>query len=97
MLLIGILIALFMRGIFIGVGAAALARFEWLFYLFGAFLIWTASGCCAAPDGDDEDFKENILLRWVQRVMPATDEYDGTEHDGRASTAGASSRRCSSS
>jgi tellurite resistance protein TerC len=72
-LLVGILIALFMRGIFIIVGGAALARFEWLFYLFGVFLIWTAMGLLRG--GGDDEFKENALLRWVQRVMPATGEY----------------------
>ncbi len=76
-LLIGILIALGTRGVFIGIGAAALARFEWLFYIFGAFLVWTAWGLLRGADGGDEDFKENALLRWVQRVMPATDEYSG--------------------
>jgi tellurite resistance protein TerC len=72
-LLIGILIALLMRGVFIVIGAAALARFEWLFYLFGGFLIWTAWGLLRG--GDDDDFKENALLRWVRRVMPTTTEY----------------------
>jgi tellurite resistance protein TerC len=72
-LLIGILIALLMRGVFIVVGAAALARFEWLFYLFGGFLIWTAWGLLRG--GDDDDFKENALLRWARRVMPTTTEY----------------------
>jgi tellurite resistance protein TerC len=84
-LLIGILIALLLRGIFIGIGAAALARFEWLFYIFGAFLIWTAWGLLRGDD--DGDFKENALLRWAQRVMPATDEYAGnrltTRIDGK--------------
>jgi tellurite resistance protein TerC len=85
-LLVGILIALLMRGIFITVGAAALSRFESLFYLFGAFLIWTAWGLLRGADEDD-DFKENLLLRWVRRVMPATTDYHGhrltTQVDGR--------------
>jgi tellurite resistance protein TerC len=72
-LLVGILIALFTRGVFIVVGGAALARFEWLFYLFGLFLIWTALGLVRG--GGDEEFKENAVLRWVQRVLPATGEY----------------------
>jgi tellurite resistance protein TerC len=73
-LLVGILIALLMRGIFIGIGAAALARFEWLFYAFGAFLIWTAAGLLRDNGGDD-DFKENLVLRLARRVIPATDDY----------------------
>jgi tellurite resistance protein TerC len=85
-LLIGILIALGTRGLFIGIGAAALARFEWLFYIFGAFLVWTAWGLLRGAD-DDDDFKENALLRWAQRMMPTTDKYSGnrmtTRIDGR--------------
>jgi tellurite resistance protein TerC len=72
-LLVGILIALFTRGMFIVVGGAALARFEWLFYLFGVFLIWTALGLLRG--GGDDEFKENAVLRWAQRVLPATGEY----------------------
>jgi tellurite resistance protein TerC len=72
-LLFGIVIALILRGVFIAIGAAALARFEWLFYLFGAFLIWTASGLLRG--GEDNEFKENALLRWTRRVMPTTNEY----------------------
>src|SRR2546423_4552467 len=41
-LLVGILLALILRGIFIGVGAAVIAQFNWVFYVFGAFLVWTA-------------------------------------------------------
>jgi tellurite resistance protein TerC len=72
-LLIGIMIALILRGVFIAIGATALARFEWLFYLFGAFLIWTASGLLRG--GENDEFKENALLRWTRRVMPTTSEY----------------------
>jgi tellurite resistance protein TerC len=73
-LLIGIMIALVMRGIFIAVGAAALARFEWLFYIFGAFLIWTAYGLVRG-EPDEDEYDENILVRWICRVVPATDDY----------------------
>ncbi|HEY8481178.1 MAG TPA: TerC family protein [Spirillospora sp.] len=75
-LMAGIVIALVLRGVFIAVGAAALATFTWVFFLFGAFLVWTAFGLIR---GDDEDeFKENALLRWVRRAVPTADEYDGT-------------------
>jgi tellurite resistance protein TerC len=86
-LLIGILLALVMRGIFIGVGAAAVARFDWLFYVFGAFLIWTAWGLLRTRSDADEEFNENAVLRWVRRVLPATNTYEGgrllTRVDGR--------------
>ena len=41
-LLVGIVLALIMRGIFIAVGAAAINNFSWIFYIFGLFLVWTA-------------------------------------------------------
>ena len=72
-LLVGILIALFTRGVFIVIGGAALDRFEWLFYVFGAFLLWGA--LTLLRGGGDEEFKENLVLRWAQRVIPATGEY----------------------
>lgn len=72
-LLIGVLLALVMRGIFIAVGAAALERFSWLFYVFGAFLIYTAVNMLRGHD--EAEFKENLLLRWVRRVFPTTDGY----------------------
>ncbi|RJQ72746.1 TerC family protein [Pseudonocardiaceae bacterium YIM PH 21723] len=75
-LLFGIVMALFMRGIFIGVGSAAIHEFSWIFYLFGAFLIYTAYHLASAGGDDDSDeFKENIMLRTVRRVLPVTDKY----------------------
>jgi tellurite resistance protein TerC len=86
-LLIGIVIALVMRGLFIAVGAAAIARFEWVFFIFGGFLIWTAIGLLRNGELGDEEFKENAFLRWSRRVLPSTREYDGarivTRRDGR--------------
>ncbi|MDH2430291.1 TerC family protein [Sphaerisporangium sp. TRM90804] len=76
-LLVGILLALVMRGIFIAVGAAALERFSWLFYVFGAFLIYTAANMLRGHD--QEEFKENVLLRWVRRVFPTTDGFVGSK------------------
>ncbi|MQA87296.1 MAG: TerC/Alx family metal homeostasis membrane protein [Streptosporangiales bacterium] len=75
-LLIGILMALGLRGMFIAAGAAAVARFQWLFFLFGAFLIYTAIGLLRG--GDDDDFSENRVLRFVRRVLPTTPDYHGT-------------------
>jgi tellurite resistance protein TerC len=77
-LLIGIVLALVLRGAFIAVGAQALARFEWLFYLFGAFLVYTAWKLLRHKDSDDEEFTENAVLRMVKRVLPATERYVGT-------------------
>jgi tellurite resistance protein TerC len=80
-LLIGIILALVFRGIFIGVGAAAIAHFSWVFYLFGAFLVWTAVKVAregVGDDGDaDEDYTPPALVRLVQRWLPTTDGYHG--------------------
>ncbi|SNR85477.1 TerC family protein [Actinomadura mexicana] len=84
-LMAGIVIALVLRGAFIAVGAAAIATFTWVFFLFGAFLIWTAIGLVRG--GDEDEFKENALLRWAKRVIPTSEEYDGsrflTRRNGR--------------
>ncbi|WP_018656618.1 TerC family protein [Actinomadura flavalba] len=85
-LMAGIIIALVLRGIFIAVGAAALSAFTWVFFVFGFFLIWTAVGLLRHL-GEDEDVKENFLLRWAKRVLPTTSEYHGqslvTRIDGK--------------
>ncbi|GAA3824854.1 TerC family protein [Sphaerisporangium flaviroseum] len=76
-LLVGVLMALVMRGVFILVGAAALERFSWLFYVFGAFLLYTAINMIRGHD--QEEFKENLLLRVVRRVFPTTDGFVGSK------------------
>jgi tellurite resistance protein TerC len=75
-LLIGIVIALVLRGIFIAVGAAAINQFSWVFYLFGVFLIYTAVKLAKGGD-DDEDYEENAFMRFVERRLPATSEWHG--------------------
>ena len=75
-LLFGILIALVLRGAFILAGAAVIARFSWVFYLFGAFLVATAIKVVTSG-GEDEEFRENAVLRLVRRVLPVTDDYVG--------------------
>ncbi|MEU3274097.1 TerC family protein [Saccharomonospora sp. NPDC006951] len=78
-LLIGIVIALLLRGLFIAVGAEVITRFDWLFYVFGAFLLYTAWKLLLHKDDDDEEFKENAVLRTAKRFLPATDEYNGAK------------------
>jgi TerC family integral membrane protein len=75
-LMAGIVIALVLRGAFIAVGAAAISTFTWVFFIFGAFLLWTAYGLVRG--GDDDEYKENALLRWAKRVIPTSDDYDGS-------------------
>jgi tellurite resistance protein TerC len=74
---IGIVIALLMRGVFILVGYQAISRFDWLFYVFGAFLVYTAWKLAVQGDDDEEEFKENVMLRLAKRFLPATDTYSG--------------------
>ncbi|MER7394767.1 TerC family protein [Streptomyces sp. NPDC000151] len=80
-LMVGVLIALVLRAVFIGAGAAIIANFSWVFYLFGAFLIWTAWKLIqeARADEEDEEFEENRFLKMVERRFPSTDKYHGTK------------------
>ncbi|MEW2222625.1 TerC family protein [Streptomyces sp. NPDC006990] len=80
-LMVGVLIALVLRGAFIAAGAAIISTFSWVFFLFGAFLIWTAWKLVQeARSGDDEEeFEENRLLKAVERRFPSTDKYHGTK------------------
>src|SRR4051794_39779352 len=78
-LMVGIVLALIMRGIFIAVGAAAINEFSWVFYIFGAFLIYTAVKLAKQGKNDDDEFEENRLIKWVETHLPATDEYHGTK------------------
>ncbi|GAA4864552.1 TerC family protein [Saccharopolyspora rosea] len=85
-LLIGILLALVMRGVFIAVGAALINQFVWVFFVFGAFLLWTAGSMLRKKD-EDEEYRENVLVRWVRKVFPVTEDYHGAKStvkiDGR--------------
>jgi len=79
-LLIGIALALVLRTVFIALGTAVIENFAWVFYIFGAFLIYTAYVQARSGRTDshaDEEFKENVVLRLAKRVLPTTDEYHG--------------------
>lgn len=80
-LMIGIVLALVMRGIFIVVGAAAINEFSWVFYVFGAFLLWTAVKLArqGSTEDDQEEFEENRLVRFAEAHLPATSEWNGTK------------------
>jgi tellurite resistance protein TerC len=72
----GILGALLMRGLFIAIGAALLARFEWIIYVFGALLVFT--GIRMAVKQDEEfDGNENVVVKFVRRFLPVTDDFRG--------------------
>ncbi len=74
-LMIGIILALIFRGIFILIGAQLIENFSWIFYIFGAFLIYTA--ITQAFGGDHGDQTDTALIRFAKRHLSVTDEYDG--------------------
>src|SRR5699024_4607548 len=79
-LLAGIVIAIVLRGVFIALGAAAIDNFSWVFYIFGAFLIYTAVSQArqGVETGEqDEEYHENGFVRLVRRFFPVTDDYVG--------------------
>ncbi|TQM11757.1 TerC family protein [Pseudonocardia kunmingensis] len=78
-LLVGIVIALLMRGLFIAAGAAVINALSWVFYLFAAFLIYTAVNMVRqGVGGDDEEWKEPKVVGLIRRVLPVTGEYHGS-------------------
>ena len=90
-LLYGIVGALVLRGIFIALGAAALAAFDWVFLVFGLILLLTGvkllRDAVSGHDHDEKDVASMRSVRLMRRLMPVSDEYDGprmlTRIDGR--------------
>ncbi|WP_318207193.1 TerC/Alx family metal homeostasis membrane protein [Streptomyces sp. SJL17-1] len=80
-LLVGVVIALVLRTIFIAAGAAIIASFSWVFYIFGAFLIYTAWKLIqeARADEDEDEWEENRLLKTVEKKFGVADRYHGTK------------------
>jgi tellurite resistance protein TerC len=78
-LLVGIVIALVLRGIFIAVGAAAINQFSWVFYLFGLFLVWTAYKLAKDDDLDESQYDEPRIVRFAQSHLRATTEWNGVK------------------
>lgn len=72
----GIFGALVMRAIFIFAGVALIERFDWILYVFGAFLLFTA-GRMLFSDNDEVDPENSKFLRLVRRFVPTTDKTDG--------------------
>jgi tellurite resistance protein TerC len=77
-LYIGIVLSLLLRAVLIAAGAAAIAAASWVFYLFGAFLIYTAVKLALEGENDPSDFNENAVLRGLRRVLPLHPGYVGT-------------------
>ncbi|HUR93917.1 MAG TPA: TerC family protein [Gemmatimonadales bacterium] len=79
----GILGAIVMRFIMIGLGALLLARFEWIIYVFGGILILTGIRMLTQKDERIEPEK-NPIVRLARRLLPFTPSYDGTRFFTRA-------------
>jgi tellurite resistance protein TerC len=77
-LMIGIVIAIVLRGVFIGLGAVVINAYAWVFYIFGAFLVYTAVKLATQGESDDDEFEENRFLKWVEKRFRATTEWNGT-------------------
>lgn len=77
-LMFGVLLALVLRGIFIAVGAAALAAFSFTFVIFGAILIWTGVGLFRHWD-EDPSPDDNALVKTIRKRIAMTDEFDGSK------------------
>lgn len=72
----GILGAVLMRGVFILVGVGVIARFHWVLYLFGAFLVYTGVKLALPAKADDEvDPAKNIAVRFFRRHFPVSDTF----------------------
>mgnify|MGYP000322961015 CR=1 FL=1 len=77
-LMVGVVLALVLRGIFIAVGAALIESFSAIFYLFGAFLLYTAWHQ-AFRSHDDEEESESKLIQWLRKRVEVSKEFDGAK------------------
>ena len=73
----GIFGALVLRAIFIFAGVSLIERFEWILYIFGVFLLYTAFRIATHDETAQVDYDRNIVMRMVRRVVPSTSEFDG--------------------
>jgi tellurite resistance protein TerC len=75
-LLVGILMAIIFRVIFISIGIVLIERFHWLLYIFGALLLYTGIKMFTAKNDDEINLSENRVYRLIQRILPLV------SHDG---------------
>lgn len=75
-LFFGILGAIVLRGVFILTGAALLAKFHWVIYLFGGFLVYTGFKIIVQDEMEVHP-ERNPVLKLLRRLVPMTTEYDG--------------------
>ena len=80
----GIFGALVLRAIFIFAGVTLIERFEWILYVFGAFLLYTAWKIAHHDENEQVDYEANLVMRVVRRIVPTTPTYDGQKLFTRA-------------
>ncbi len=80
----GIIGALVLRAIVISAGALLLARYHWILYLFGAFLVFTGIKMLLQNEDDEMEPERNPVLKLVRRVVPVTDHFEGDRFFTRA-------------
>jgi tellurite resistance protein TerC len=73
----GIIGALVLRGIVIGAGAALVAHFGWILYLFGAFLVYTGIKMFGSGEGEEMIPGDHIVMKMLRRFFPLSSEFDG--------------------
>ncbi|WP_022881129.1 TerC/Alx family metal homeostasis membrane protein [Gryllotalpicola ginsengisoli] len=79
-LMVGIIVALVFRGVFIVLGASLIANFSWIFYLFGAFLLYTAIRQATESEqkeAEQEESKDSALVAWLRHHLRIGGVYDG--------------------
>ncbi len=72
----GVIGALVMRATMIIAGAALISRFDWILFIFGAFLVYTGYKMATSHDAQ-VDPEANPVLRWVRKILPVTEDYEG--------------------
>ncbi|WP_394213890.1 TerC family protein [Brachybacterium vulturis] len=75
-LMVGIIIALIARALFIVAGAVLINNFAWIFYIFGIFLLWTA---WKQATEEEDDGSDSLIMRTVRRMLPVSDSFDGNK------------------
>ena len=73
----GIIGAFILRGTLIGLGTTLVAKFEWLLYLFGGFLLYTAWKLLRGGEDEEVDPEQNPILKWGRRVLPVSSQDHG--------------------
>ncbi|MBO3663914.1 TerC family protein [Microbacterium stercoris] len=76
-LMVGIIIALVLRGAFILLGATLIENFSWIFYVFGAFLVYTAIRQALPEKLEEDEKQENAIVRFLRRFIDISENYDG--------------------